>query len=77
MLTILAAAALNLWPIPATAAPFDQFLLRAYYVQDDACRGYSDEPHIRKACAWRDDSMRMLQARGWRWSDRQQAWSKR
>jgi hypothetical protein len=68
MITVLLASAL--WAIPPVAAPTDQVLMRAWYVQNDTCRGASDEEMSDKACRWRDDTGKILSARGWEWSSR-------
>lgn len=70
MLIAILAAASGLWPIPTQAPAVDQVLMRAYYTQNEVCRGYDDAEHIDRACPWRDDTARMLRARGWEWSDR-------
>lgn len=64
MLTVLLAGAL--WAIPAAATPTDQVLMRAWYAQNDVCRGGDDD----RMCRWRDDTGRILSARGWVWSSR-------
>jgi hypothetical protein len=67
MITTTLAAAASLWAIPPHVPQRDVLLMRAWYVQNDQCRG-SYEPT--KACAWRDDTQRTLAARGWSWSSR-------
>lgn len=63
--TVILASAL--WATPAAAPPIDVLLMRAWYVQNDTCRG---DPEPTKACSWRDDTQRVLEARGWSWSSR-------
>lgn len=65
MLTILLASAL--WAIPPVATPTDQLLMRAWYAQNDVCRGSSEPTPM---CRWRDDTGKILSARGWEWSSR-------
>lgn len=67
MLTALLAA--TLWAIPPAAPTLDQVLMRAWYAQNDVCRG-SSEPSGEMMCRWRDDTGRLLAARGWEWSSR-------
>jgi len=64
-LAMLFAAAL--WSTPPAAPPVDVLLMRAWYVQNDTCRG---DPEPTKACRWRDDTQRVLESRGWSWSSR-------
>jgi hypothetical protein len=57
-----------LWPIPAAATdPLDVLLMRAWYAQNEACRG---DPNETPACAWRDDTQYVLERHGWTWSSR-------
>lgn len=61
---ISALLATALWAVPATAQPADVLLMRAWYVQNDVCRGDG------RACDWRDDTQMVLERRGWEWSSR-------
>lgn len=67
MLTAILAA--SLWSIPAIAEPTDQLLMRAWYVQNDECRGGEGHESV-LACRWRENTGRVLEARGWIWTSR-------
>jgi hypothetical protein len=60
VITIFLSAA-ALWATPATASPIDAFLMRAWYAQNEICRG-DWRP---EACAAREDTERMLRREGW------------
>jgi hypothetical protein len=67
MIWLALSAAASFWQVPAHAQPVDVLLMRAWYVQNDTCRG---SPEPTPACRWREDTGRVLAARGWSWSSR-------
>lgn len=60
----------GVWPIPVAAPVTDQVLMRAWYTQNEECRGGVELEQTDKACRWRTDTQRILAARGWEWTSR-------